>query len=92
MYPKIKFKQQCLKDDIKLLLSSKNVIESFGTFTPMLLLFSNNIQNIYRVSYQDSSYLSNVNTHIFDYQDYKNLMKPWQNTKEQNELLLTYGK
>ena len=51
LYPNIEFKIQSLEEDIKLLLASKNVIMSYGTFVPRLLTLSNRIKKIYKPSY-----------------------------------------
>ena len=44
--PRIKWKKQSLKDDIKLILSAQNLIIGGGSFIPTLLFFPNNIKNI----------------------------------------------
>jgi len=96
LYPKIKFNKQSLDDDIKLILATTNIIESFGSFTTSLLLLSDNIINIYRTSYQSShfniilskSLLKNINK--IDLPDYYKKMFPWENTDEQKTLMLSY--
>ena len=93
LYPNINFKQQNLDTDIKILLGSKNVIESFGTFTSGLLLLSNYIKNIYKPSYQESSLLllsktNQVNIYDTDLDDYRKKIYPWKNTQKQQELML----
>jgi len=92
-YPKLEWKKQSLEEDIEILLGAKNVIESFGTFTPSLLLLSKNIKNIYRSSYQANlkkEFFPNVNIEIVDLEEYRNLMYPWKNTKEQIKKMLEY--
>ena len=94
LYPKIKFIKQSLDRDIKLLLASANVIESFGSFVPALLLVSNNIKNLYKPSYQVNFFGATsykINIHETDLNHYKNLLSPWQNTKKQINIMLTYG-
>ena len=95
LYPKINFKKNSLENDIKLLLGSKNVVESFGTFTNSLLLLSDNIQNIYKPSYQDKSKLllsekKKCNIYEYDLNEYHKILSPWKNSKEQIEILLNY--
>ena len=69
------------------------MIESFGTFTSSSLLLSKNIKNIYRSSYQvnlKKEFFPNVNIEIVDLEEYRNLMFPWTNTKEQIKIMLEY--
>ena len=94
LYPIIEFRMNTLDEDIKLLLGSQNVIESFGTFTPALLTLSKNIKNIYKPSYQFDTLLSKLSHkyNIFetDLEDYKQKMYPWKNTEEQRNIMMTY--
>jgi len=95
LYENVEFKGKSLEDDIRLLLGSKTVIESFGTFTPYVLLVSNNITNIYRPSYQFPSLLSKcslkkINVFKINLEEYRKKIFPWENTKEQNNMMLTY--
>lgn len=94
LYPSIEFKVQTIEEDITLLLGSKNVIESFGTFAPALLTLSKNIKNIYRPSYQFDILLSKLphkyNIFETDLDDYKQKMSPWKNTAEQRNIMMTY--
>lgn len=94
LYPIIEFRMNTLDEDIKLLLGSQNVIESFGTFAPALLTLSKNIKNIYRPSYQFDTLLSKLSHkyNIFetDLEDYKQKMYPWKNTEEQRNIMMTY--
>ena len=95
LYPKIIFKKQSLQNDIKLLLSSKNVVESYGTFTNSLLLLSDNIHNIYRPSYQITSKLllsekKKITINEYDLKEYHRKLSPWRRSKEQLEMLLNY--
>jgi len=50
-YPNIKWSQQPLIEDIKLILSARNIVYGGGTFIPSLLEFNRNVQMIYRVDY-----------------------------------------
>lgn len=94
LYPSIEFKIQTLEEDIKLLLGSQNVIESFGSFSPALLTLSKNIKNIYRPSYSHDTLLSKLphKYNIFEtnLDDYKQKMSPWKNTAEQRNIMMTY--
>lgn len=97
LYPNIIFKINNLYDDINILLSSKNVIESFGSFTTNLLLLSDNIKNVYKPSYQNSflydseKYKKNIiNIHNIELIDYKNKINIWRNTPHQREIMITY--
>jgi len=62
-YPNIKFEIQSLEKDIKILLSSSNVIFSAGTFLN-LLVFSENIRTVYFPKYIKKDL--NINHPIFD--------------------------
>jgi len=80
LYPKIIFKINKLEDDIKIILSAVNVIQSCGTFISSLSYLTNNIKKIYVPHYHT------------EYAHYISLMKPWKNTKEQLNLMLNYKK
>lgn len=94
LYPIIEFRMNTLDEDIKLLLGSQNVIESFGTFSLALLTLSKNIKNIYKPSYQFDTLLSKLphkyNIFKTDLDDYKQKMSPWKNTAEQRNIMMTY--
>lgn len=97
LYPNILFKINTLCEDIEILLSSKNIIESFGSFTKTLLLLSDNVINIYKPSYQEfllensEKYKKNI-LHIYntDLTDYVDKIKKWKNTPEQKKLMINY--
>jgi hypothetical protein len=92
-YPNIKFKIQSFYKDIQTILGAHNVISSFGTFIPYLLLLSKNIKNLYQPNYQGWGRHfkeTSVNLHIIDLSDYTKKMRPWKNTPEQIEILLNY--
>ena len=97
LYPNIEFKIQSLEEDIKLLLSSKNVIMSFGTFVPSLLIVSNRIEKMYKPSYAEKGAKSitllttlGIEVHDFELNDYFNKQGSWKNSKLQRDLLITY--
>ncbi len=67
-----------IQTDIRLILGATNLILSIGTFARSLITISDNIKNVYQ---HDEEEL----------EDYYNVMKPWKNTKEQKDYILTYG-
>ena len=95
LFPNIIFELRNLDDDIKIILSARNIISSIGTFIPSLLLLSNNIENIYYPSYSPVNYFCNlnfkkINIKEIDLSNYYKKMIPWKNSKEQNNYLLNY--
>jgi hypothetical protein len=97
IYPNIIFKLRNLDNDIELLLSSKNVIESFGSFTKCLLLISDNVQTIFKPSYQYSflieseKYKNNlIKINNINLNDYREKIFPWKNTRKQLNLMINY--
>jgi len=46
-YPQIIWKKQSLKKDIEFILSAKSIVIGGGSFVPALMLFSNNIKNVF---------------------------------------------
>jgi len=50
-YPHIKWRQQSLVEDIKLILGARNIVYGGGTFVPSLLEFNRVVKLIYRVNY-----------------------------------------
>ena len=97
LYPNIEFKIQSLEKDIKLLLSAKNVVMSFGTFVPSLLIVSNRIEKMYKPSYAEKGSKSitllttlGIEVHDFELSDYFNKQSPWKNSKLQRDLLINY--
>jgi hypothetical protein len=97
LYPNIEFKIQSLEKDIKLLLSAKNVVMSFGTFVPSLLIVSNRIEKMYKPSYAEKGSKSitllttlGIEVHDFELSDYFNKQSPWENSKLQRDLLINY--
>jgi hypothetical protein len=93
LYPTIQFELQPLEKDIRLILGAVNVVTSYGTMIDSLLLFSYNIKKVYRPSYclriinQD-----HINYITIDLDKYKEILSPWKNTAEQQEIMLLYGK
>jgi hypothetical protein len=87
-----------LEDDIMLILNTQNIICSFGTFIPCLLLLSENIRNVYKVNYDYCnnfitdliSVNNNIKLHILDYSDYKSKIITWKNNREQQNIMINY--
>jgi hypothetical protein len=95
LYPNIKFTVQSLERDIDLILGASNVVMSYGSFIPSLLIMSDKIKKIYTPSYAEFEF------HIFrdsptiyiesgDLDDYRNKQFPFKNKAEQRDRMLTY--
>ncbi len=93
LYKNIRFKKRTLDIDIKLILRAKNIVISFGTFVPSLLILSSQIQNIYYPSYLPFSkfYFEKYNLHKVFLDDYKNKMNIWENNKKNIHIMINYG-
>jgi hypothetical protein len=98
LYPNIVFKLRNIQNDIELLLSCNNVIESFGSFTKCLLLLSENVENVYKPSYQSTFLIESkkynnkiIKINDIDLDDYRKKMFPWKHTKEQLNLMINYN-
>jgi hypothetical protein len=94
LYPNIHFKIQSFKNDIELILRTQNIITSYGTMVPSLLMFSKYIKHIYTTNYANShlySMYDNTQTHISNYSHYYTLMKPWKNTPQQQNIMIKYN-
>tara|TARA_B110000977_G_C11068379_1_gene488651 strand:+ start:2602 stop:2832 length:231 start_codon:yes stop_codon:yes gene_type:complete len=68
-----------LEEDIRLILGATNVIFSVGTFVKSLMIMSDNIKYLYGSPFNNK-----------ELQDYYKTMKPWKNTTEQRDFILTY--
>ena len=100
-FPEIHFKLQSLDEDIKILLGATNVVMSYGTMIHALLIFSNNIKNLYSPSYfigpdrfvdiytQDDGH-SRINNFKIELDEYHKKLIPWKNTEEQKNIMMTY--
>jgi hypothetical protein len=91
LYPNIIFRLQSLEEDIKIVLSTTNMVVSFGTFIPELLYLSDNIKNVYLPSYFPVETKPGCNIHLSNLSKYYKCMFPWKNTTEQRKILLEYG-
>jgi hypothetical protein len=75
-YPHIKYKKNSLAEDIKIILSARNIIYGgFTTFMMMLLRLSIHKKKVY--TYSDKPYIK--------------IMRPWANSQYQRQIMLTYG-
>ena len=101
LYPKTHFRLQSLDEDIKILLGATNVVMSFGTMVHALLVFSDNIKNLYSPSYFTGSALyeeiyiqpnghSRINNFKIELDEYHKKLTPWGNTAEQRNMMMTY--
>lgn len=78
IYEHSTWSKNSLETDIRILLGATNVLYSIGTFVPSLMMVSNNIKNIYQPNCEEL-------------EDYYKFMKPWKNTDEQREYIITYN-
>lgn len=97
LYPNLIFQVRSLYTDIELILSCKNIIESYGSFTKCLLLLSDNITNIFKPSYQNSFLEESercknniIKINNIELNDYREKMYPWKNNREQLNLMMSY--
>tara|TARA_X000000368_G_C23036534_1_gene714811 strand:- start:1032 stop:1841 length:810 start_codon:yes stop_codon:yes gene_type:complete len=97
------YEKKTLKEDIDIILKSKNVVASIGSFISQLLLLSNNVENIFIPDYffslsviykYDIEFLNllykNCSLKKIDLPNYIDLMKEWKNTEEQQKFLINY--
>ena len=98
-HPEIKWKKQSLTEDMKLILSATNLVESFGTFTPGLIVLSDNIRNVWKPSFQWEGFLiyrfpkrfrEHLNITTLNLRAYHKSIWPWQNTRQQRSFMLKY--
>jgi hypothetical protein len=92
IYPNIKFKISTLEEDVKMIMRSINIVSSFGTFVPSLLLLTNYTKKIYTPSYIKNNftdyYINNIES--IDLNNYKDKIGKWKNSSEQREILVNY--
>ena len=100
-FPDIEFKIQSLDEDIKILLGTTNVVMSYGSMVPALLIFSDNIKNLYSPSYfkgparltdifiQEGGH-SKINNFKTELDEYHNKLTPWTNSSEQRNIMITH--
>jgi len=80
LYKNAVYEKNTLEKDIRIILGATNIIYSVGTFIPALMLLSNNNKYIY----------GKACSNIEDLKEYYKIMKPWKNTIEQRNYILTY--
>lgn len=93
LYPNIRFKNRGFDMDIKLILRTRNIIISYGTFVPSLLFLSEYINNIYYPSYLifNKFLFKDVNFNKIDLEEYKKKINKWVNNNTQNHMIINYG-
>ena len=79
LYKNAVYEKNTLEKDIRIILGATNIIYSVGTFIPSLLLLSNN-----------NKYLHDRACNNGKLKEYYKIMKPWKNTIEQRNYILTY--
>jgi hypothetical protein len=79
LYKNAVYEKNTLENDIKIILGATNIIFSVGTFIPSLMLLSNNIKYLYGKNFNNE-----------ELEEYYKIMKPWKNTIEQMNYILTY--
>ena len=77
LYKNAVYEKNTLEKDIRIILGATNIIYSVGTFIPSLMLLSNN-----------NKYIKVCNNE--ELKEYYKIMKPWKNTIEQRNYILTY--
>ena len=73
------YEKNTLEKDIRIILGATNIIYSVGTFIRALMLLSNNNKYIYGKPCNNE-----------ELKEYYKIMKPWKNTIEQRNYILTY--
>lgn len=81
LYKNVVYEKNTLEKDIRIILGATNIIYSVGTFIPSLMLLSNNNKYLYGKVFENE-----------ELKEYYKIMKPWKNTIEQRNYILTYGK
>ena len=79
LYKNAVYKKNSLEKDIRIILGSTNILYSMGSFIPSLMLLSNN-----------NKYLHDTANNNGKLKEYFKIMKPWKNTIEQRNYILTY--
>tara|TARA_Y100000768_G_scaffold269926_1_gene206389 strand:- start:1107 stop:1841 length:735 start_codon:yes stop_codon:yes gene_type:complete len=79
LYKNAVYEKNTLEKDIRIILGATNIIYSVGTFIPALMLLSNNNKYLYGKEFNNE-----------ELKEYYKIMKPWKNTIEQRNYILTY--
>ena len=73
-HPQIIWKKQSLKKDIEFILSAKSIVIGGGSFVPALMLFSNNIKNVFGTYNTPINFLirthPHLNIHVLNFKKY----------------------
>jgi hypothetical protein len=80
LYKNSSYEKNSLEKDIRIILGTKNILYSVGTFIPALLMLSDNIKYIHS-PFKDLEK---------DNQEYYKIMCPWKNTSKQRDFILSY--
>jgi uncharacterized HAD superfamily protein len=95
LYPKIKFKVNDIIEDIKIIMSSKTVVCSYGTFVPALLNLTEYTTKMFVPSY----YYDCIDKHLHrkiqivsvELTEYQNKIQSWNNSDETHQYMISYG-
>tara|TARA_Y100000590_G_scaffold463197_1_gene629335 strand:- start:343 stop:1074 length:732 start_codon:yes stop_codon:yes gene_type:complete len=79
LYKNAVYEKNTLEKDIRIILGATNIIYSVGTFIPSLMWLSNNNKYLYGEPFNNERL-----------KEYYKIMKPWKNTIEQRNYILTY--
>jgi hypothetical protein len=85
-----------LNQDIEILMRARNVITSFGTFVPLILLLTGWTENVYYTNYMKEKVLNHFhlptpgNTHFLECRQFFKLIGSWKYTPTQLHLLMKY--
>lgn len=79
LYENAVYEKNSLEKDIRIILGASNILYSVGTFIKSLMFLSNNIK-----------YLHDKACNNGKLNEYYKIMKPWKNTPEQRNYILTY--
>lgn len=99
-FPHLVFEISTLDMDIKKIMGCHQIIYGYGTFIPALLIFNQNIRQVFYPNYQRIrsaigiafySKLENVREYEIDIKDYiKHMGKEWKNSEKQYQIMLNY--
>ena len=79
LYKNAVYEKNTLEKDIRIILGATNILYSVGSFITSLMLLSNNNKYLHDSAYNNGKL-----------KDYYKIMKPWKNTIEQRNYILTY--
>ena len=79
LYKNAVYEKNSLEKDIRIILGATQIMFSIGSFIPSLMLLSNNKKYVYGKHFNN------------ELKEYYKIMKPWKNTIEQRNYILTYN-